>query len=329
MRLTSFIALASLSAAYVVPSEELLGAFTKDKQDHFVQNKDQVNPLDDALDSVTKWPAHDLFPGGFDTKLWTDQLKKYALDRFHDDVASEDGHDEEYRIAKGEIDDETDIDVNAKLPFTIQHLPFPFPHPPTKTIYQLVNSSEHTTRLAEIINEDKTLIDLLNNTDTSKKNLTFFAPSDRAFDKLPKKLPELSKEAIRTAIKYHIADGEYSVLDVLHQRTVPSLLKEKVSGYDLPQRVAVRAGLVWLKVNFYSRVTAANIVCLANPNSLNKENKTNKTTGRNQRPNPRHRQHPHLTSTGPIHLHPRPHQIQHLNPSPPQNRPSSDARKRR
>lgn len=275
MRFTSFLALASLSAAYVVPSEEILGAFTKDShqkdQGHTVPNKDQrtriQNPLDDTLDTVTRWPAHDLFPGGFDTAWWIDQLKNYGLDRLHDDTASEDGHNEEYRI-KGELGDQSDIDINGKLPFPIPHLPIPSHHPPTKTIYQLLNSSEHTTHLAEIINEDKALIQLLNNTDASQKNLTFFAPSNRAFDKLPKHLPKPSKEAIRAAIKYHVADGAYSVLDVFHQRTLPTLLKEQVSGYDLPQRVTVRAGLTGLKVNFYSRIIAANIVRLHQSNNV-------------------------------------------------------------
>lgn len=285
MKFTSLIALASLSAAYVVPSGEILSAFTtnnnNDNQDYAIQNKDQQhNPLDDALDKVTKWPAHDLFPGGFDTKQWIDQLKNYALDRFHhdDDAVSEDRHSDEYRITKGEVGDEKDININGKLPFPIPHLPIPSHHPPNKTIYQILSSSEHTTRLAEIINEDETLIKLLNSTDASQKNLTLFAPSDRAFDKLPGKLPEPSKEAIRAGIKYHIADGTYSVLDVLHQRTVPTLLKEHVSGYELPQRVAVRAGLTGLKVNFYSKVTAANIV---RPVLLTKKKQTNKNPGRN------------------------------------------------
>lgn len=335
MKFTSLIALASLGAAYVVPSGEILGAFTKNNnQDQAILNKDQKNPLDDALDTVTKWPAHDLVPGGLDTKRWIDQLKNYALDRLHDDdVASEDGHneDEEYRIAKGETGDDNDINVNGKLPFPIPHLPIPSHDPPTKTIYQILNSSEHTTRLAEIINEDETLIKLLNNTDSSQKNLTLFAPSDHAFEKLPEKLPEPSKEAIRAGIKYHLADGTYAVLDMLHQRTVPSLLKEHVSGYDLPQRVAVRAGLTGLKVNFYSKVTAANIVRLVpiRPNPRYVKTNEEKNTGRNQRHNPQHRQYPHPTPTSPIRFQPRPHQIQYPNPSPPQDRPRPDARKRR
>lgn len=274
MRLLLFLPLITLSAAFVIPSQEVLEAVAKDynkkNPEYSIQKEGEPsigvqNPLDITLDSLTDLPAEDSSQGGFDIESWVNRLKCYALDRLDDGPveAHSSGQAKEVEEEEEEDDDDDEVeDTKGKIPFPIPHLPIPphLGHPSNKTIYHLLSTSKYTTRLAKIIDEDQSLVKLLNSTDADHANLTLFAPTDHAFAKLPEHLPEPSKKALRAALRYHLVDGVFSALDVFHHRTVPSLLKEDVSGYDLPQRLAVRAGLGGLKVNFYSRIVAVDIV---------------------------------------------------------------------
>lgn len=253
MKLFYLLPLLPLSAAYVIPSEEVLEELNINKinnaKTHFTQKQNIQNALDDTIDSFSEnKPKLDSDSG---TDTWINRLKDYALDSLQD----KDTDEQEYT---GNDNDEDLIDSN--FPFPLPHLPFSKHHhhgDSEKTIYQLISSSKYTTNLTKIIDEDESLVHLLNNTN---HNFTLFAPTDDAFAKLPPHLPELPKEFIRAVLRYHLAAGVYSALDVFHHQTLPTLLNEIVSGHELPQRVAVRPGWKGVKVNHYSRLVAVDIV---------------------------------------------------------------------
>ncbi|KAK5719570.1 hypothetical protein LTR17_015356 [Elasticomyces elasticus] len=133
------------------------------------------------------------------------------------------------------------------------------PHcgPPNQTVYQLISESKYTTKLAKLINKYDDLVDTLNST---KANYTIFAPTDKAFEKIPEHAPEPSKEVLKAILSYHVVDGFYPAARVLVTHTAPTLLKgEHLSSEPKPQRLAFKIGLHGLTVNFYSRIIAVNI----------------------------------------------------------------------
>lgn len=245
MKFLHLLPLLSLGTAYVIPSEEVLGDLD---YKHNVQKKQDQTleiqyPLDDILDSAPLRVLDSDPSPGFDIQSWIDRVKDTALDYIQD----------------AEQDDDEDEMRNGR-----PHLPSPLPHPhhpqtTNQTIYQLISSSKHTTNLSAIIDEDPSLIHLLNTTHADH-NITLFAPTDRAFAKLPPHLPRPSREFVRAVLKYHLADGVFPALEVFHRQTVPTLLNESIDGRELPQRVTVRAGWRGLKVDFYSRLVAVDIV---------------------------------------------------------------------
>jgi uncharacterized surface protein with fasciclin (FAS1) repeats len=125
---------------------------------------------------------------------------------------------------------------------------------PDHTIYDLIKLSEHTTKFAKVIDDYPDLVKLLNGTEA---NHTLFVPVDEAFKRLPEhKKP--SKEVIEAALKYHIGLGDYSLHRILGTHTLPTVLEEALLG-DEPQRLRTSAGLTGVKVNFYSKIIAADI----------------------------------------------------------------------
>lgn len=158
------------------------------------------------------------------------------------------------------------------------------PHHSDKTIYQLIAESKYTTILTKIINEDPELVDYLNSTDHS---LTFFAPTDHAFRKLPHHHHRdhdggdnddhrIPKEIIRAILRYHSSPQVLNAVKLFHSHTIPSALNSTLLGttgndndndehkdkirHGLPQRLAIRAGFKGLTLNFYSHIIAADIV---------------------------------------------------------------------
>lgn len=256
MKLLHLLPLIPLSTAYVIPSDEILEKLNINTINHdkaYVQKQSQKidlqNTLDDTLDSqhTVQSDSRD----DHNINSWINRLKDYALDYLQDEDLDEQGYND---------NDEDIIDQN--LPFPLPHLPFPNHHhhhhgDSDKTIYQLISTSKYTTNLTKIIDEDESLVHLLNNTN---HNFTLFAPTDHAFAKLPPHLPEPPKDFIRAVLRYHVAAGVYPALDVFHRQTVPTLLNETASGHELPQRLTVRPGWKGLKVNFYSRLVAVDIV---------------------------------------------------------------------
>lgn len=130
------------------------------------------------------------------------------------------------------------------------------PHKPNSTIYELIAKSKYTTKLAKLISEYDDLVDLLNGT---AANYTVFAPTDKAFEKIPENAPKPSKEFLKKLLTYHVSADFYPAGRVFHADTIPTAYKEKAIG--AAQRIAVKLGFKGLTLNFYSRVIAPNIVC--------------------------------------------------------------------
>lgn len=125
------------------------------------------------------------------------------------------------------------------------------------TVYQLIAGSKYTTKLAELINHYPDLVETLNST---KANVTLFAPTNKAFEKIPEHAPKPSKEQILHILQYHTISGFYPAGRVLATYTAPTLLIGKHLGGDGQlQRVAFKLTLRGLTVNSYSRVIAPNI----------------------------------------------------------------------
>jgi uncharacterized surface protein with fasciclin (FAS1) repeats len=130
-------------------------------------------------------------------------------------------------------------------------------HKPNQTVYQLISSSKYTTKLAKLIDKFPDLVETLNGTTA---NYTVFAPTDKAFEKIPKHGgKEPSDELIKKVLAYHVSPDFYPAGRILVTHTIPTALGEKALGGE-PQRLRVSLGLRGLAVNFYSKVVAVNIV---------------------------------------------------------------------
>ena len=130
---------------------------------------------------------------------------------------------------------------------------------PNQTVYELISKSKYTTKLAALINEDSDLVDLLNGTSA---NFTIFAPTDKAFEKIPDHAKKPSKEIIKKVLSYHISSDFYPAGRVLVTRTVPTLLEGEYLSEDpksTPQRISTNVGFRGLTVNYYSRIVAIDI----------------------------------------------------------------------
>lgn len=124
----------------------------------------------------------------------------------------------------------------------------------SRTIYEIINENEHTTRFAKLINDRPHLVELLNST---KTNSTLFVPIDEAFKHVPdddKHKP--SKEFVDDLVLYHIGLGDFPVHKIIDTHTFPTALKDKYLG-DEPQRLRVRLGFTGVRINFYSKVVKA------------------------------------------------------------------------
>jgi len=129
-------------------------------------------------------------------------------------------------------------------------------HTPNMTVYQLIASSKYTTKLAKLINEYPDLVETLNGT---AANYTVFAPTDKAFEKIPEGHKKPSKELIKKVLAYHVSPDFYPAGRVLVSHTIPTALGEESLGGE-PQRLRLGFSLTkGLNINFYSRIVAINI----------------------------------------------------------------------
>lgn len=124
-----------------------------------------------------------------------------------------------------------------------------------RTIYELINESKYTTTLAKYINEYPDIVEALNGT---ARNMTVFAPTDEAFEKLPKDCKP-SKDLIKKILAYHISPDFYPARRVLVTHTIPTTFGEERLGGQ-PQRLRLGLGWKGLAVNFYARIIAVDIV---------------------------------------------------------------------
>jgi uncharacterized surface protein with fasciclin (FAS1) repeats len=152
-------------------------------------------------------------------------------------------------------------DDKPKEPKHPKHPPHhPGHHRPHKhhnlTVYQLIAGSKYTTKLAKLINEYPDLVETLNGT---AANYTVFAPTDKAFEKIPEGHKKPSKELIKKVLAYHVSPNFYPAGRILVTHTIPTALGEDALGGE-PQRLRVGLGFKGLAVNFYSRVIAVDIV---------------------------------------------------------------------
>ena len=116
MKVLSFLPLITLSASFVIPSEEVLRAFDEDydkkNSGYSIQNGEQSidvqNPLDVTLDSLTDLPTEDSSQSGFDIEFWVNRLKDYVLDCLHDGPEHETG----YASAKDEEEEGVPVLLN-------------------------------------------------------------------------------------------------------------------------------------------------------------------------------------------------------------------------
>jgi len=86
-----------------------------------------------------------------------------------------------------------------------------------------------------------------------------FAPTDKAFEKIPEKAPKPSKEDLKKILLYHVSDDFFPAGRVLVTHTFPTLLSVDTLGIG-PQRLSNQISLKGLTVNFYSRIVAIDIV---------------------------------------------------------------------
>ncbi|KAH8811468.1 FAS1 domain-containing protein [Xylogone sp. PMI_703] len=128
-------------------------------------------------------------------------------------------------------------------------------HKPNKTIYELISSSNHTTKLAKLIDEYPDLVKTLNGT---AANYTLFAPTDKAFERIPHHGDHKpSKEVIEKILSYHISKDFYPLGRFLISHTIPTTLElDSLGG---AQRLRAGLGFRGLNVNFYSKILLGNI----------------------------------------------------------------------
>ncbi|KAL4880122.1 FAS1 domain-containing protein [Aspergillus karnatakaensis] len=230
-------------------------------QDVLSEIKDQ-NPLDSALDSALEsspaFSPTDLTDFNFNFNLNLD------IDTWIKDI---------FNFAANEI-------TNPPSDL-VDDLAATHPIHSDKTIYQLISESKYTTILAKIIDSDQEWIDYLNTTD---RKLTFFAPTDDAFRKIPHRHHDhdgdhddngdhgdhehhhIPKEIVRAILQYHSSPDVLKAIQLFHSHTIPTALEDPLLGSTtgdnetgLPQRLAVRSGFRGLTLNFYSHIVAADI----------------------------------------------------------------------
>lgn len=258
--ITTLLPLAALTSAFVIPDEQLTEQIIVESQksssfiDKLHHNAEEAwtgfeetlkdaaafseNAIDNAINAATdagQW-AKSSFECHtsmmkFDTQKWLDSAV-FAVEGA--DVFSKDHH---------------------KQPHHPPHHGHGPHHKPNKTVYELIASSKYTTKLAQLINEYPDLVEILNGT---AANYTVFAPTDAAFEKIPKHHKQPSKELIKKVLAYHVSPDFYPAGRVLVTHTIPTALGEDALGGE-PQRLRVGLGLRGLAVNFYSRVVAVNI----------------------------------------------------------------------
>lgn len=260
--INTLLPLAALTSAFVIPDEQITEQLllASEKQTHgspFEKLQDNAEKAWSSVEGSVK-DAVAISENAFDDAI------NYASDAAHKAKSTFECHASMMKWdVQGWLDSavttvEEDVDVfdhphkRPKHP----HHGHGHHHKPTKSVYELIASSKYTTKLAKLIDKFPDLVESLNGT---AANYTVFAPTDKAFEKIPKHGHEPSDELIKKVLAYHVSADFYPAGRVLVSHTIPTILGEDDLGGE-PQRLRVGLGLKGLAVNFYSRVVAVNIV---------------------------------------------------------------------
>lgn len=268
MKVLNILPLAALTSAYVISSEQVLGDLAI--EDHHTHSdidgwmESATSAKDELLNDIKEHyeEASEAGKNAWGKVHKCGEQAKNAIDSAFErasDAASSFGesiqestHDIESWWKDTDILEGLEGGHHGKKPHHPPH------HKPNETVYQLIAGSKYTTRLAKLISKYDDIVELLNS--TSAGNYTVFAPTDKAFEKIPDKAPEPSKEVLKAILAYHVVPDFYPAGRVLVSHTAPTLFKTKsLSDHEEPQRIAFKIGLNGLTVNFFSRIIAINI----------------------------------------------------------------------
>jgi uncharacterized surface protein with fasciclin (FAS1) repeats len=262
--LTTILPLAALTTAFVLPDEQVMEQIAIEKQPkiYLDQLRGSVEDVWAGVEETFK-DAVAFGENAFDNAInaASDASQKAAAKfECHHSMTAFDAQG--WLDSAVETIDDLDIDDMFDHPHKRPHRPkhphhghHPH-HKPNLTVYQLINGSKYTTKLAKLINEFPDLVEVLNGT---LANYTVFAPTDKAFEKIPEHHKKPSKELIHKVLAYHVSPHFYPARRVLVSHTIPTALGEDALGGEA-QRLRVGLGLGGLRVNFYSKVVAVNIV---------------------------------------------------------------------
>lgn len=229
-KLTIALSLAAIARALVLPEAAVNQAPLGGTRHH---DSDDVADLHNVM-----FGAH---------HLDNDDEGRSAAESFFDAVSSIRGHiHEDFSQAVADL---------VGLGYTGDHFS-PHHDESSYTIYELISKSKYTTKFAKLVDDHPSVVELLNSTDS---NYTLFVPLDKAFDDIPDDHKKPSKQVVEDALRYHIGLGEYPAKRILHTYTLPTAHDEELLG-DEPQRLRTSVGLGGVKINFYSKVVAADIV---------------------------------------------------------------------
>lgn len=263
MRSYAIIPLAAAAGAFVVPDVEIFSQLPVHGQPPHHEDSSWQDwfPSADSISST----VHDV----------VESLSSSVEETFHNvknkvETEFESIFDEEASLAVEELD--------------ASDKPHRNPHKKSNlTIYQLISQSKYTTEFAKLVDEYDDIVQLLNSTSA---NYTLFVPVNSAFEHIPKdKKP--SKEFVESVLKYHIGLGLYPAGRVLVTHTLPTALDEPLLG-NKPQRLRTSVGLLsGVRVNFYSKVVAVDIVSPLYPGRSGPMPEQTNTDRRNRRREPR------------------------------------------
>jgi uncharacterized surface protein with fasciclin (FAS1) repeats len=264
----NLVPLLAFASAFVIPDGQITGQLLLQQQ----ESNPFFSKLQDGVEDV--WSGVEV--AFKDTAAFADMAFDRAIDAASDTVNRAKAVFESHlTMEKWDIQGWLDSPVD-----TIQHYGFDGdrPHekpghghghhaPSNKTLYELITESKYTTILAKLINEYPDLVETLNST---AANYTVFAPTDKAFKKIPKHSRKPSKELIKKVLAYHFSPDVYTTGRILASHTIPTALKETSLGGEA-QRLRVSLSLRGLYVNFYSRIIASNLVRtpISNPQPYN------------------------------------------------------------
>lgn len=242
MRYTSLLPFAAAASAYVIPDDPTA--------------RQLALGSGHAGDGAPWW---DKLPS-------LDELRRSFEDKLHGAV---DAFDERFKSVSETLADwDLDLDLGIGIPDFLPASVLGDPAdddghrgPSNLTVYEAIKYSKYSTKFAELVDEHPDIVKALNST---SHNITVFVPTDKAFAKIPDHHEKPPKDFIERVLEYHIVPGLYPARRVLMSSTLSTALAaEELGGHA--QRLRVAVGLFGLKINFYSKVVVANIVCTPAP----------------------------------------------------------------